>query len=74
LVFLDDNYWNSLVWLLNTLGSDYLEKAKMKILITAVKRQPKITLRNKTFLKENNFNFGSIIYFESWAERLASKR
>jgi uncharacterized protein (DUF1684 family) len=63
-----------LVWLLNTLGSDYLEKAKMKILITAVKRQPKITLRNKTILKENNFNFGSIIYFESWAERLASKR
>ena len=46
----------------------------MKILITAVKRQPKITLRNKTILKENNFNFGSIIYFESWAERLASKR
>jgi hypothetical protein len=36
MVFLDDNNWVSLVWLLNTLGSDYVEKAKMKILITAV--------------------------------------
>lgn len=39
-----------------------------KILITAVRRQPKITLRDKTIMKENIFNFGTIIYFDSWAE------
>lgn len=41
--------------------------------VTAVKRQPKISLRIKTKLKENNFNFETIIYIESWAERLGTK-
>ena len=35
---------------------------------------PTILLRNKTNLKENNFNFGTIIYFESLAEPQAQNR
>lgn len=37
-------------------------------------RQPKIILRNNKKLETKNFNFGSIIYFKSWAERIGAKR
>jgi hypothetical protein len=45
------------------------------MLITAVKRQPSNLHIEKTEnLKENKFNFETIIYLKSRAERLAAKR
>ena len=37
-------------------------------------RQPKIFLRNNNILETKNFNFGSTLYFKSWAERIGAKR
>ena len=36
--------------------------------------QPKIFLRNNNKLETKNFNFGSTLYFKSWAERIGANR
>ena len=43
-------------------------------MLTAIKRQPKFSLRNNDNLKQNKPIYETINYLKSWADRLAANR